>query len=335
MRLILTLLASSALLAACGGGSSGSSNAALEGAVAPVTTQAALTPGNYVAVAQETLSSSAYLTTAANLATGAQVSDSDVLIRFGQAQATQLSRWFSTAPVNAVGVVQSQTEACAGGGTLTIAENDLNGNRNVDPGDSATLTASNCAFEGQVLNGQLVATVRSISGEPGIAPYSLSLSMAFKDLVAQSAAVRSVGNGTLVLDLNARALNDQSVALSTSSFEVATAYSSTSYSKALKNYQTSTTLAPSGLGATYTTAVKGTLISSAFESKFIDIATPVPFVRTGSQAYPASGQLIITGAAGGKVRVTATSASALFIELDADGNGTYEAATSKGWSEML
>lgn len=334
MRFSLTLV-SSALLVACGGGSDNNSTPSGGGSPAPVAIQATLTSGNYLAVAQETLSSSAYLTTAANLATGAQVSDSDVLIRFGQDQLPKLSRWYSNAPVQAVGAVQSQTENCAGGGTLTISENDANGNLKPDAGDSVTLTALNCVFEGQSLSGQLALTVNSIAGEPGYFPYSLSVSLGFADLAAKSSTVRSVGNGNLVLDLSARAANDQSLALSTSSFAIATTYNNASYSKALTNYKTSIAVRPAGTGASSTTAVSGTLSSTAFESKSISIATPTPFVRTSAQTYPSSGQLVITGAAGSKVRITATSATTVLIELDADANGSYETSTSKLWSEML
>ena len=335
MRFALTLVASSVILAACGGGSDNNSTSSGGGSPVPVAVQATLTSANYLAVAQETLSSSAYLTTAANLATGAQVSDSEVLVRFGQDQLPKLSRWFSNAPAQAVGAVQSQTEACSGGGTLTISENDANGNLKPDAGDSVTLTALNCVFEGQSLNGQLALTVNSITGEPGYFPYSLSVSLRFTDLAAKSSTVRSVGNGNLVLDLSARGANDQSLALSTSSFAVATTYNNASYSKALTDYKTSIVVRPAGTGAISTTAVSGTLSSTAFESKSIDITTPVSFVRAGTQAYPASGQFIITGAAGGKVRITATSATTLIIDLDADGNGSYELSTSKRWSEML
>lgn len=331
MRYVLSLVVASTMLVACGGGS----DSAPAATPTPAATQATLTSANYVAVAQETLSTSAYLTTATNLATGAQVSDSDVLTRFGQDQLPKLSRWFSSAPAQAVGAVQSQTEACAGGGTLTISENDANGNLKPDAGDSVTLTALNCVFEGQSLNGQLALTVNGITGEPGYFPYSLSVSLRFTDLAAKSSTALSVGNGNLVLDLSARAANDQSLALSTSSFAVATTYNNASYGKALTNYKTSIVMRPAGIGATSTTAVSGTLSSTAFESKSIDIATPVSFVRAGTQAYPASGQLIITGAAGGKVRITATSATTLTIDLDADGNGSYELSTSKLWSEML
>ena len=331
MRFVLPLVAASALLVACGGGS----DSTPAGSSPLAATQATLTSANYVAVAQETLSSSAYLADATGLVTGAQVSDSETLIRFGQGQLPKLPRWLADAPVQAVGAVQSQTENCEGGGTLTISVNDANGNLREDAGDSATLTANNCSFEGAFLNGQLVLTLNSVTGNPDYFPYSLSVTLGFNNLTAQSSSLRTVGNGSVALSINARATNNQSLVLRASSLSLSSTYGATTYNKTLTGYETSVELIPAASGFTSTTSVNGALSSSAFESKSISIATLTPFVRTNAQTYPSSGQLVITGAAGGKVRVTGTSATTMLIELDADANGSYENSTSKRWSEML
>lgn len=332
MRSILTLVAASAFLVACGGGDGGSASG---GASGLVETPATLTQANYVAVAQEALSSSAYLTTATDLVSGAQVSNPEVLIRFGQAQLPKLSHWLAGAPAQAAGVIESRMEACAGGGSLTLSVNDTNGNHLPDVGDSVALTATNCSFEGEMVNGQLVLTFNSITGNPDYYPYAFSVNLAFNNLVAQSASIRTVGNGNLTLSINARAVNDQSLGLRTASFALVTNYSGTTYSTALTNYQASENINPAGTGFTSTTSVSGALSSSAFESKFVTIATPISFVRSSTQNYPGSGQMFITGAAGSKIRVTVTNTTTLLIELDADANGSYETSTSKLWSEML
>lgn len=331
MRSVLTLVAASALLVACGGGS----DPALSGSTPAAATQATLTLANYVVVAQETLSSSAYLADATGLVTGAQVSDSEALIRFGQGQLSKLPRWLADAPVQAVGAVQSQTENCAGGGMLTVSANDANGNLLADAGDSVSLTASNCSFDGQLLNGQLVLTINSVTGNPDHFPYSLTVTLGFNNLTAQSSSLRTVGNGSVALSIHARAANNQSLALRTSSLSLSSTYGATTYSKTLNGHETSVELIPAGAGFTTTTSVNGMLSSSAFESKSVSIATLAPFARTSAQTYPSSGQLVITGAAGGRVRVTGVSATTLLIELDADANGSYENSTSKLWREML
>ena len=110
--------------------------------------------------------------------------------------------------------------------------------------------------------------------------------MGFNNLAAQSASVRAVGNGSMVLALNARAANDRSLSLGTPSFALSTTYGGASHSKTLTNYLITISLSPAGTGGTTTTSVNGTLSSSAFEFKSIAIATPVSFARSGTQAYP-------------------------------------------------
>lgn len=332
MRSTLTLIAVSAGLVACGGGGDGD---APSNGPTPVAAQATLTSANYVAVTQEALSSNAYLLDATSMVIGAQVSDPAVVVRFGKSQLAKIPGWFTNAPLQAVGATQSSTQPCAGGGTLTIVENDRNGNQEVDPGDSVSVTANNCSFEGALLNGQLSLTVNSVSGNLDGYPYALSAALQFTNLTAQSASDRVVGNGSISLDLQASNYNAQTTKMSTSRFSLASTYGGISSNQTLQDYETNLKVSPAGSSTNWASSVNGILTSSAFESKSVRIETPVPFVRSGSQLYPSSGSALITGAAGAKVRVTAVNATTVQIELDADGNGSYETTVTKRWSEVL
>lgn len=347
MRFPLTFIATSVLLVACGGGSDSAPIAGSPASVAtlntptpvgpstPAATSATLTSANYMTVAQEALSSSAFLATATEIVTGAQTSNPEVMVRFAQAQLSKLQHRLSSVPAVAVGVVSTDTVSCDGGGSLTISENDVNGNQSADSGDSGSITATNCAFEGSLLNGELIVTFLSVTGDTNFFPFNTSASVKFNNFGAQVGLVRSVGNGTLVMSVDARAANNLFVALSTSSFGFSTVNSGITYTKSLTNYASSVGTSPAAGGVTSTTSTSGMLSSSAFDSKSVDIATPTPFVRAGTQAYPSSGQLLITGASGSKIRLSATSATQIRIELDADANGSYETSISKLWSEML
>lgn len=333
MRFALTLVAASVALVACGG-SDGDGDGPSNGS-APVAAQATLTSANYVAVAQEALSSNAYLLDTSSLVVGTQVNDPKVLVRFAQDQLTKVPGWFANTLAQAVGATQSFTEPCEGGGTLTIVENDRNGNQEADPGDSLSLTANNCSFEGALLNGQLSMTVNSVSGNLDKYPYALSATLKFTNLTAQLASDRIVGNGSLTLDLQASNYNAQTTKMSTSDFSLSSTYGGMSSTQTLQDYETNLKASPAGGSTNWTSSANGTLTSSAFESKSVRIATPVPFVRSGSQLYPGNGSALITGAADAKVRVTAINATTVTIDLDADGNGSYETTVNKLWSEML
>lgn len=261
----------------------------------------------------------------------AQVSDPDVLIRFGQAQASKLPNWLADAPTLVTGATQTQTDACPGGGTLTVTVNDANGNNQADAGDSVSLTASNCVFEGRVFNGGLLLTINSLTGNLDIPPYSASITLAFTNLSAKSSSATTTGNGSLTLSVSAQTAYDQSFSLNTPSFAASSTYGGATYSRTLTNYTASVVL--NSLSSS--TEVNGTLASSAFESKSVTIATSGAFVRSLSQAYPVSGQATATGANGGKVRLTVIDNTSVKIELDADANGSFETSVTKLWSELV
>lgn len=332
MRFTLTLIATSTILVACGGGGGDSADTS---PIASTAAQATITPANYVAVAQEALSSNSFLLDATSLVVGAQVSNSSTLVRFGQSQLSKTPSRIANAPVQAVGATQTFTEQCAGGGTLTIVDNDRNGNQQADAGDSVSLTANNCSFDGELLNGQLSVTLNSTTGNLDGYPFTLSGTLSYKNLTAQSSTTRVVANGSMTMNIDARGDFNQSIALAIDSFAVSSTYAGVTSSQTLTKYDTSLKVSPVGSGATWTSSVRGTLTSSTIDSKAVSIDTPMPFVRASNQAYPASGQAIVLGAAGSKVRVTATSATNVTIDLDADGNGTYETTVTKRWNEIL
>lgn len=344
MRFFLTLVSVSALLSACGGGGGGGGGSAAGGSTTPLAAPVALTQANYLTAAQETLSVSDYLSATTDFALGSQRSDSTVLIRFAQAQLPKLAGWLVSAPVQAVGAVTSQTQACDGGGNLLISINDLNGNNKGDVGDVVSMTAMSCTFEGVTLNGKIIIVANSITGNPSFYPYAMSASMELVNLTAESSSIRTVGNGSLLLTLDNSGVNEGSLGLSASDFTLDSTYGAVRYRQELSSYASSVVIKTDSTGVSTSTSVSGTLTSSALESKSITIKTLAPFVRVNaeypftrpvSQTYPSSGQVLVTGASGSRARITATSDTTVLIELDADANGSYEKSTSKLWGEML
>ncbi|WP_367066784.1 hypothetical protein [Oryzisolibacter sp. LB2S] len=328
MRSSLALLASAVVLTACGGGGGGDS---ADINISPSAAPATLTTENYVAVAQKTLSSNAFLLDSASLVTGAQVSDPQLLMRFAREQMSHVPAWFAQTSAQAVGVVQTDTENCPGGGTLTLSLDDRNGNDEADAGDSVTVTANNCTYEDAKLNGRLKLTVQSVQGNPESYPFSMKAALEFSALSAQSAQATHTGDGSLDLTISIKSYNAHSVALATPSFTLTSTYGGSTTTETLRDYEASLDADASG----YVTSVQGMLLSSALDSKSVTIATTTPFRRTHAQPNPASGSAVISGAAGAKVRVTAIDTTSVKIELDADGDGAYEKATPMSWSEVL
>lgn len=316
-------------LAACGGGGAGS--APSEGPV--------ITADNYVTVAQETLNSSRYLVGSTGLfssaVVGVQASGSASLVRFAVAQLPRLNGWINNAPRQLTGVVQSQSIACPGGGSMTVAANDANNNNVPDAGDSFTLSMSNCAADGEVLNGVLALSLNSVSGDLNSGIFSLGADMTFTNLNATSATTSTTGSGGMTMLFSSRGLHDYTIALTLPSFSTTTSYAGSSATVTLTNFVLSETVSPAGAGFSSAGSVSGTVTSSAFGNKSVVIATISPFVTSSSELNPASGQYIATDSSNRKVRVTAISSTTVRIEADADANGSYELAANKLWSELI
>jgi hypothetical protein len=57
---------------------------------------------------------------------------------------------------------------------------------------------------------------------------------------------------------------------------------------------------------------------------YVDVTTPQALVVPTGETFPSSGELLVTGSNDSKARLTALSATEFQIEVDADGDDTYE-----------
>ena len=67
------------------------------------------------------------------------------------------------------------------------------------------------------------------------------------------------------------------------------------------------------------------------EHGYIDIETIDPLRINNFDQFPSTGQIIITGDGGSKARITAISYTQYSLEVDPEGDGTYEPATIENW----
>jgi uncharacterized repeat protein (TIGR01451 family) len=85
--------------------------------------------------------------------------------------------------------------------------------------------------------------------------------------------------------------------------------------------------------SSYTARVNGRLYHHVHG--YVDIVTNAPLNFSSlSQAFPGSGQLTMAGSAGGAIRSIALSSTLTRLELDVDGNGTFEIVARLGWSDL-
>lgn len=64
---------------------------------------------------------------------------------------------------------------------------------------------------------------------------------------------------------------------------------------------------------------------------FVVVSTAMPFHYAVGSATPSSGVLVITGRSNGRVRLTAIDATTCSVDVDADGDGTYESTFTHPW----
>ena len=78
----------------------------------------------------------------------------------------------------------------------------------------------------------------------------------------------------------------------------------------------------------------GTLAMSSFGNQLVVLSTASPWLMRNGAAYPYAGQMLITGQAGSKIRITAVSSSNVRLELDATGDGVYEESKVVTWASL-
>lgn len=324
-----------AALAGCGGGSSGgSSNPPPSGTIT-------ITSTNYPVVAQQTLSGAFFLADSASTAngspsaTGVQTSSTASPVQFAQAQLPKLDLWFQSRPVVATGVITTSTVSCTHGGTIGVSINDANNSGALDAGDSFTLTMNNCQEGSDTMKGTLQMTINNLTGSPHTYVFSMSMTLTLTNLEVSNATTKVVGNGSMTETITSRALHDLSVTATTPALTLTSTVAGSTHTVSLSSYTTSQVLAPSGTGYTSTVSTTGNMVISDLGSDTLTVATLSPLVRVSSDAYPSSGQLLVSDAGGRKVRLTVTNKTSVLVEADADANGSYELSTTKLWSELL
>ncbi|MBC7919363.1 MAG: hypothetical protein H7Y28_16290 [Rhodoferax sp.] len=326
-----SVVAVAAFVTACGGGGGGSASGNTPGG--PVAL--AIDSSNYTMASQEAVSSSFFVSDTSTLLTGAQVEASRSPVNFALAQVPHVNQWFAAAPQLLVGAVTEQTVNCPNGGTMTVKVQDANNNNKADSGDSITIIANQCKDGASTIGGSLDLKIKTLTGAFNTPPSKAEMSMTLTNLVSTTASGTTSGNGTINMTLDLPDNQHINSTLQVPSLSMTSTISGTTYTRSLENFSVSESVT-SGLGGTSSsTSINGTITSTALGQKTITVSTLTPFKRTLPAAYPSSGQLVVSGANGSKARITAINATQALLELDANGDGTYEVTTTKSWSQLL
>ena len=103
-------------------------------------------------------------------------------------------------------------------------------------------------------------------------------------------------------------------------------------SETLSNYSSSQTIDGGLQPLPYTLSAAGTLDSTELDG-VIQYSTPVTFAGEGLD-YPSSGSMLVTGL-DSAARLTALDSVNVTIDVDIDGDGTYDETIETTWAELL
>lgn len=313
------------VLAACGGG--GSDSGAF---IPPAGSPAALTADNDVVAARSMLASSTGLMSNLDWLTGIQATGVHHPLPLVVAQAKAALRRPLAGGEWLVGVTETFTESCTGGGSVSTTL-DVANPEALTAGDTFTLTFSNCSEGGASLNGVIRMVFSSISGDLDAYPYTFSATVTTTDLRVTGDGSTLTSNGSMTLTLSSSGDDNEEADVSISSFHVRGSMAGEAYEQTLTNYALRWAIQ----GQRMTQTVAGTLTDSALGGSLV-VATPTSVKQNLAEAYPYEGVLTGTGANNSRVRVTVlSSTTGVRVELDADGNGSYETSEDLGWDEFL
>lgn len=326
---IHTLVAASALafLSACGGDDSSSQ---------PGSTALAITSTNVSDVARASINGvMAVALGESALGAGGATLPATVTGR-SHALGTPLARVLHAAMAQRKGIASvgahpsSATTACADGGTLTTSFDDKDGNSVVSTGDVITIAFAQChETVASTVDGAVTILV---SSTPTASQFAASVQ--FQALAVVDAGASSSINGQVsVAETDTDTRSDSTITVGAQGL-TATLVSST---------YTDTLAFDAGMvvttGSDHSIDDVSITMAGSFASRTlggrVTVATPTPLFEGAADAFPSSGVLRITGISGSTLVVTALNSSQAQLQLDANGDGTFESTSTVAWTSLV
>jgi hypothetical protein len=234
----------------------------------------------------------------------------------------------------ALALTPMPVENCVISGTMTTTVDDRDNNGELSLNDLVTMAFSDCKDNAsEVLNGSATVAVTSIGAT--VLP-SFGASMSLMQL-SQEATDHSHGltvSGKLKLDYQQMSNTAERTRLTADGAVMVGAHTHQGYTdtvtlqsgfEQLSNYDAST-------GITRSDAT-GMLQSDAAGSGVLAVSTPQSIELADTDQYPRSGVVKVAGQ--GSMVLTVMSPSSLQIDLDADGDESYESRKTADWDWLF
>lgn len=318
-----------AALAACGGGGGDSSSN-------PAGNKVTITSANQDQVVRASVNAGLSVSMAQGRAGGA--SPAGVADR-AHALGAVLERAMTAAQGSRKGIASvavhpsasaSNTEPCSVGGTLTVTVDDHDGNNALSAGDVISVSFAQCKDSAtSSMNGAISIT---LTGTPTATQFAANAS--FQNVVVVEDGVTSTIAGDVTVAENDTTL-DTVTTLNVGSGGLTASTASSGYNDSVSfasGFVIRTDEATSG--ASTSVSLSGTMSAQSLGGS-ITISTPQALVQLSTDNYPSAGQVIVTGATGSAVRATVLDNAQVRVELDANGDGTYESTATVAWTTLI
>lgn len=326
-RAFLVTLSSIFLMSACGGGSSYSPAPPASPPPPPgdptglVVTTANAKPAARVA----------YGSTLQSMETGGLVGDSGIA---GSSNGGFQKPGGQSGPSGALSRILQKiplgpdTYPCGVSGTQTIS-GELASLFGLTTGDTINVDAVDCDDGlGEVINGRMEMTVVTYTSDPVLGLLLLEMDVMLIDFEVVTATDTILSNGDSLVSMDMTGNPLIAVGIGGNSMTV----TSNAGTDVMTNFDTSQTVDASVQPEPYTLSSFGTVDSSQLTG-IISFTTPVTFQGAGA-GYPFAGELLITGADGGTIRLIALDATNVRIETDTNGDGTVDDTEDTTWDDV-
>jgi hypothetical protein len=222
----------------------------------------------------------------------------------------------------------SDTQPCGVSGTVTIVLDDRDNNQALSNGDAVSATFAQCKDSANTtINGAIAIALTST---PTATQFSASAN--FQSVVVIDNGATSTISGTVVVAENDMPTVTETT-LSVGNGGLTASTSSTGYDDSVSFASGFLIKTDETSAGDVSVSLSGTLTAQSVGGS-ITISTPQPMVEASGDTHPSSGQVIVTGASGSTVRATVLDNTQVRLELDANGDGTYESTSIVAWTVL-
>jgi hypothetical protein len=223
----------------------------------------------------------------------------------------------------------SDTQPCGVSGTVTIVLDDRDNNQALSNGDAVSASFAQCKDSATTtINGAIAITLTSTPTDT-----QFSASANFQSVVVTDNDVTSTISGIVaVAENDMPTVTETTLSVGNGGLTASTA--STSYDDSVSFASGFVIKTDESSAGGVSVTLSGTMTAQSLAGS-ITISTPQPIVEGAGDPYPSSGQVIITGASGSTVRATVLDDTQVRLELDANGDGTYESTSTVAWTALI